>query len=209
MYMYIVLHCPLYKWGVRDVGGLEGILNPLNPDFESCDFSGLAVSPVRSSAKCVELNTMDKDAVPRGDRAGGGFRREPCFLLMFSFMQMDSFREGPGMPLLRCRCALSLAPIVVGTSPFLQILWLLWKSPHRHANNRVEHVDTQLLLSLPICFNWSHTVFPSLFVRHWFNSAWDQLAAVNLLWRELGDVWKVAGMWLGLARESGTFQPRT
>lgn len=36
--------------------------------------------------------------------------------------------------------------------------------PCRHPINRAEHVDIQLLLSLPICFNWSHTVFPLIFL---------------------------------------------
>lgn len=38
----------------------------------------------------------------------------------------------------------------------------LWKSPRWHAITRADHVGIQLLLSLPICFNWAHTVPPSL-----------------------------------------------
>lgn len=176
-----VLHCPLYR--CMRHSRLEDISNTLDLDSESWDFSVLVggdwlSSVLRSSAKWIlssALQTRMLFCMATGQAVALEENHVSC-ICFYSCKRCGLFRDGPGMPLLRDRHALSPTLILVETSSLLQTVWLLWKSPHQHANNRAEHVDIQLLLSLPICFNWSHTAFPSLFAWCWFSSVWDQLA---------------------------------
>lgn len=181
----------LFTDEVWEIQGAGGTSNTLHSDSKSWDFSVPVVgdwlsSVLRSSAKCIlssALQTRMFSSLVTGQVALE--ENHVSCICFYSCKWPALFRDGPGMPLLRYRHALFPAFILVETFPFLQTGWLLWKSPHQHANNRAEHVDIQLLLSLPICFNWSHTAFPSLLVWCWFSSVWDQLELQSFLWREL------------------------